>query len=270
MWITRPAAVAAFVAMTALPAVAQPIEIATLGRAPVMGQSTNAAELQYNFKHNEGMMRQAADQIGLTREQYEQFRLALEVGKPNWVTVPRHLDAMTWASAGRVHVLHDVIIPAGMKGIEYDFTAGDKRVALFLPAKCGNLSVIRRNVPHVAAVRNFPVPHVAAVTAPPPPRQTAAANPPSCVDVGSGSTVQPGGTPDGRTGYSAGPPPCPLAPTPLVAAAAPPPLVIPAVAHHGLNLLPLAALLPFLVNGGGGSVIPPTSTGTIVGPPPCP
>lgn len=266
MWITRTAVAAAVVAMTGLPAVAKPIEIVTLGRAPVMGQSTSAAELQYNFKHNEGMMRQAADQIGLTREQYEQFRLSLEVGKPNWVTVPRHLDAMTWASAGRVHVLHDVIIPAGQKGIEYDMVAGGKQIAIFLPAKCGNLSVIRRNLPRVAAIRNFPVPHVAAVTVPPPPRIVSSVVP-SCIDA-DGRAVYPTGTPASAMGGStAGAPPCPVA---AVAAVTPVGLPPVAAVHHGLNLLPLAALLPFLVNGGGGNTVPLTPTGTIVGPPPCP
>src|SRR5665213_1185192 len=213
MWITRSAAVALLVTMTGLPALAQPIEIATLGRAPVMGTSTSASELKTNFNQNQGLMRQAAAGIGLTTEQYEQFRLALEVGKPNWVTVPRHLDAMTWASGGRVHVLHDVIIPAGQKGIEYDIRTPDKIVAIFLPAKCGNLSVIRRNVPRVAAVRNFPVPHVAAV-------------------------------------------------------AAPPPISIPAAAHHGIGLLPLAALVPFLFHSSSSSNIipgiPTPGTGTVV------
>ena len=237
MWITRPVAAALLVLMTGLPALAQPIEIATLGRAPLMGQSTSAAELKYNFSKNEGLMRQAGMDLGLTTEQYEQFRLALEVGKPNWVTVPRHLDAMTWASAGHVHVLHDVIIPANQKGVEVDLHAGDKIISLFLPAKCGNLSVIRRNVPRVAAVRNFPVPHVAAVAVPPPPEQTAVA------------TEQP----------------------PVVAAVAPP-LAIPPPVHRGFGLLPLAALLPFLVHtSSASSVIPGTTvpgTGTIVGPPP--
>jgi hypothetical protein len=237
MWITRPAAAAILVAMTGLPAMAQPIEIATLGRAPVMGQSTNPAELQYNFKQNEGIMRQAGAALGLTTDQYEQFRLRLEVGKPNWVTVPRHLDAMTWASSGKIHVLHDVIIPANQKGVEVDLAAGDKVIALFLPAKCGNLSVIRRSVPHVAAVRNFPVPHVAAVTAPAPPQQTAVVVNPE--------------------------------PAPLVAPVVPIPPPVAAV-HHGLNLLPLAALLPFLVHGGGNSGTFVPGTGTVVGPPPCP
>ena len=114
----RPLAVAVLVAMTGLPALAQPIEIATLGRAPLMGQSTNAAEMKYNFQKNEALMRQAGMDLGLTTEQYEQFRLALEVGKPNWVTVPRHLDAMTWASNGRVHVLLSPLTPVQRRLLE--------------------------------------------------------------------------------------------------------------------------------------------------------
>jgi hypothetical protein len=250
MWITRPAAAALLVLTTglmALPATAQPIEIATLGRAPLMGQSTNSAELQYNFKHNEALMRRAGLDLGLTTEQYEQVRLALEVGKPNWDTVPRHLDAMTWASNGQVHVLRDVIIPANQKGVEVDLHSGDKIIALFLPAKCGNLSVIRRALPHVAQVRNFPVPHVAAVAAPQP--------------CGPGMV----GTyyPDCRQVAVVTPEP----PPPYVAPVVPVP---PPPVHHGINLLPLAAVLPFLFHGGGGGGSTPPSGGTIVGPPPCP
>jgi hypothetical protein len=251
MWITRPAAVALLVTMTGLPALAQPIEIATLGRAPLMGQSTNAAELKTNFTKNEGLMRQAGMDLGLTTEQYEQFRLALEVGKPNWVTVPRHLDAMTWASGGRVHVLRDVIIPANQKGVEVDLHSGDKIISLFLPAKCGNLSVIRRNVPHVAAVRNFPVPHVAAVAVPQP-----------CPAGMVGSAY-----PDCSSTVAAEQPP------PVVAAVAPP-LAIPPPVHHGFSLLPLAALLPFLVHSSSSNSVTSgiftPGTGTVVGPPPCP
>jgi hypothetical protein len=247
MWITRPAAAVLLVASMGLPAMAQPIEIATLGRAPLMGQSTNPAELQYNFKKNEALMRQAGMGLGLTTEQYEQFRLALEVGKPNWVTVPRHLDAMTWASNGQVHVLRDVIIPANQKGVEVDLHSGDKIISLFLPAKCGNLSVIRRSVPHVAAIRNFPVPHVAAITAPQPcPPGMVGSAYPDCQQVAVVTAPEQ---------------------TPLVAPVVPVP---PPPIHHGINLLPLAAVLPFLFHGGGGGGSNPPSGGTVVGPPPCP
>jgi len=244
MKITRPAVAALLVAVTGAPALAQPIEIATLGRAPLIGQSTSPTELRYNVRTHEATVRQAAYDLGLTTAQYQEFRTQLDA-HPNWVTIPRHLDAMTWAADGQVHVLHDVIIPANQKGVEVDLHSGDKLISLFLPAKCGNLSVIRRNVPHVAAthIRNFPVPHVAAaaITAPAP---VVAAVPPAAV----------------------------VAPAP-----APVPIVAP-VSHAALGFLPVLGLLPFLFHGGGGSSVVNTFAGnnagsgggTISGPPPCP
>ena len=236
--MTRPAAAAVLVASMGLPAIAAPIEIATLGRAPLMGQSTSPSQLKYNFQQNEPIVRRAAMAVGLTPEQWQQFKLAMEVGKPNWVTVPRHLDAMTWASDGQVHVLHNVIIPAGQKGVEVDLNTGSQIVAVFLPAKCGNLSVLRRPLPHVAAVRNFPVPHVAAAVAPPPP------------------------APAQDVAVAAPPPPPPAPETAAIA-------IPPAAAAHGLGFLPLIGLLPFLFGGGGGGNTG-GGGGTIVAPPPCP
>lgn len=201
-----------------------------------MGQSTSPTELKYNYRKNEPTVRRAAAMLGLSPEQYQQFRLAMDVGKPNWVTVPRHLDAMTWASAGQVHVLHDVIIPANQKGIEVDLNTGSQIVAVFMPAKCGNLSVLHRPLPHVAAVRNFPVPHVAAVSVPAPP-------PAPVVAVAA---------------------PAPPPPAETAAIAIPPPVV-----HHGLGLLPLVGLIPFLFGGGGGGNTV-TGGGTVIGTPPCP
>jgi hypothetical protein len=241
MWIIRSAVTAGIFAMTGLPAFAHPVEIATLGRAPLMGASTTPAQLKYNVAQNDAILRQAGDDLGITREQYAEFRSAVESGNANWVTIPRHLDAMTWAKHGHVYVIHDVIIPANQKGIEVDLHHGDRIISLFMPAKCGNLSVIRRNVPHVAAakIRNFPVPHpnpvvrTGSVAAAPAPVMTTA----------------------------------PLAPAqPMVAAAS----VVPAaVAHHSLlGLIPLAAIIPVITHTGGG---PTTNTSTSTsGPPPCP
>lgn len=248
MWMTRPALAAALTLALGAPAFAKPIEIATLGRAPLIGQSTNASELKYNVKTHETVVRSAAYKLGLTKDQYEQFRLALAVGKPNWVTIPRHLDAMSWASGGQVHVLHDVIIPANQKGVEVDLHSGDKIISLFLPARCGNLSVIRRNVPHVAAARVAPRPApapVAVAPAPAPAPEVAA-----------------------------------VAPAPIIAPAPPVTPIVAPVTHASAGLLPLAAIIPFLFHGGGGgSVIAPLiggntggggGGGTIISPPPCP
>ncbi|MEA2666376.1 MAG: hypothetical protein QOI11_3320 [Candidatus Eremiobacteraeota bacterium] len=240
-----PVAMAAlFVTMTTAPAFARPIEIATLGRAPVLGASTNAVELRANMRKNEALMRRAGLAIGLSRSQYDSVRTTIEVGKPNWVVVPRHLDVMTWAYAGRIHTLHDVIIPAGQRGFAVDLPEGDHVLTVYVPAKCGNISLARRAVRHVAAakIRNFPVPHPATVVAP------AVAVAPATVAA-----------------------PAVVAPAPAIPVA---PAV--AVTHHGLGLLPLAAALPFLFHGGsGGSVVTPflgnnTGGGTIVSPPPCP
>lgn len=225
MWILRPAiAAVAMVMMTGLPALAQPIEISSLGHAPVMSTSTSLSELRSNFQRNESMMRQAAQKLGLTDEQYETFKLQVAVAKARWVTVPRHLEAMTWASDGVVHVLRDVIIPPNMKGIEVDMPDGATTLAMYLPAKCGNLSFTHIKPPavaypsgphYVAHAQSFPQPQ---------PQQVAS--------VVTGTV--------------------PIAP----AAAIPPPPVVAAAAHH-FSLLPLAALLPFVVHSGN-SVIPAT------------
>jgi hypothetical protein len=237
MWIIRSAVAAGLFAVTGLPAFAHPVEIATLGHAPLMGSSTTPAQLKYNIAQNDAILRRAGDDLGITREQYAAFRHAVDTGNSSWVTIPRHLDAMTWANHGHVYVIHDVIIPANQKGIEVDLHQGDKVISLFLPAKCGNLSVIRRNVPHIAAakIRNFPVPHPYPVVA----SASVAAGPPA---------------------PAASIPPI----APMVAAAS----VIPtaAVAHHSLlGLIPLAAIIPVITHTGGGT--PPTPPS---GPPPCP
>lgn len=240
MWILRSAVTVGMFAMTGLPAFAHPVEIATLGHAPLMGSSATPAQLKYNIAQNDPILRQAGDDLGITREQYAEFRHDVATGNSTWVTIPRHLDAMTWANHGHVYVIHDVIIPANQKGIEVDLQQGDKIISLFLPAKCGNLSVIRRNVPHVAAakIRNFPVPH---------------ANP--VITTAS---------------IAAGPPvaTAPLAPAaPMVAAVS----VVPAAAvvHHGLlGLIPLAAIIPAITHTGGGTTT--TTTPNTSGPPPCP
>jgi hypothetical protein len=238
MWITRPAAAALLVMMTGLPALAQPIEIATLGRAPLMGSSTNMAELKRNFERNQPILELAGRKIGMTDSQYAAFKTQVEIGNARWVTIPRNLEKMTWAADGRVHVLSDVHIPAGQKGLEVQVPDGPNGMLLvYLPAKCGNLSYVRQQriaqapafpQPHrlVASAQNFPVPQVTTPL------------------VAGVSGV-----------------------TPAVSPVAP----VVAAAHH-FSLLPLAALLPFLIHGSNGGCTGSdcSPSGSIVGPPPCP
>jgi hypothetical protein len=238
MWITRPAAAALLVMMTGLPAMAQDIEIATLGRAPVMGSSRDSAELKRNFENpvNQRVLAQAGRKLGLTANEYNKFKEQVAIGNASWTPVPRHLDKMTWAADGTVHVISGVRIPAGQWGYrvlvpKHD---GSGNYIVYLPAKCGNLSYVFQPVHRVAA---YPQPHplVAAAQSFPAPQAPLVA-----------ATAVSGTTP---------------AVSPI------PPIPIPPV-HH-LNLLPLAALVPFLFHGST-NVIPPPSGGTVVGPPPCP
>ncbi|HEY9179733.1 MAG TPA: hypothetical protein VIO32_03375, partial [Candidatus Baltobacteraceae bacterium] len=76
----------------------------------------------------------------------------IDSGRLAYVTIPRHLDAMSWRSGNRVRVLYDVVIPANTKGWEVDIDEPGEVVALFIPNKCGNLSLVRRQVPLVAKV----------------------------------------------------------------------------------------------------------------------
>ncbi len=246
MWITRPAAVGLLVLMTGLPALAQPIEIATLGRAPLMGSSTNMAELKRNFEHNQAILEQASRKIGMTDAQYAAFKTQVEIGNARWVAIPRNLDKMTWAADGRVHVLADVHIPAGQKGLEVAVPDGpNSTMYVYLPAKCGNLSYVRHA--RIAQQPSFPQPHPLVATA----QNFPAPQTPLVAATGVSGT------------------------TPAVS----PISVIPAAAAHHFSLLPLAALLPFLINGGGGGGCVPgpagsnscsPTPGTISGPPPCP
>ena len=102
MWITRPAAAALLVMMTGLPAMAQDIEIATLGRAPVMGSSRDSAELKRNFDNpaNQRMLAQAGRKLGFTADEYSKFKEQVVIGNASWTAIPRHLDKMTWAADG--------------------------------------------------------------------------------------------------------------------------------------------------------------------------
>ena len=242
MWITRTAAAALLVMMTGLPALAQDIEIATLGHAPVMGSSRNSAELHKNFEENQPIMAQAGRKLGLTNIEYSNFAESVRLNRASWVPIPRHLDKMTWAAGGTVHVLQGVHIPAGQMGyrVEVPRHDGSGMYIVYLPAKCGNLSYVFQPEKRVASVPSFPQPH---------PLVAAAQNFPAPQTPLVAATGVSGTTP-----------------------AVSPIAIVPAVAHH-FSLLPLAAALPFLFHGGGGcsgTDCTTPSTGTVVGPPPCP
>lgn len=146
-----------------VPAFAQPHVIAELGTAPLIGQIASTPALQSDVRSQRRLFETAGVKLGLSSREYAQFASRIASRQLTYVTIPRHLDAMSWSSGGRVYVLHDVIVPAGTKGWEVDLREGHELVALFIPARCGNLSVVRRALPALA--QRPPVRRPAAVAA---------------------------------------------------------------------------------------------------------
>jgi hypothetical protein len=165
--LLRGASVGLIIAVTAAPSLSAPAVIAELGSAPLLGPNMTLSDLQINIARNENRLSTAAELAGMSAAEYRAFRIATQTQRPDWVRVPRVLDAMTWYSGGRVRVTYDVEIPPATYGFEYDEIGPAKRLRIFLPVACGNLSILRERVRRVAAhkppmaVSAIP-PHVAA------------------------------------------------------------------------------------------------------------
>jgi hypothetical protein len=218
----------------AAPALSHTTVIAELGSFPLLGTSSSTAELRSRVARNEGTLSAAATKAGLTPSEYAQFRAAIDSKQLAWVTVPRHLDVMTWQANGAVYALHDVDVPARTHGWEVDIPHGHQLIAVYLPAKCGNLSVVRRALP-VVAQRPKPKQVMALHTVD---QQPVAVAPPVVAEAS----------------------PVPVeAPPAAVAGTEFPPVA--AVAKHGINLLPLlfglAALAGASSANGGSPNLPP-------------
>lgn len=158
-----------------LPALAQTHVIAELGTAPLIGRVASTQQLQTDVSKQRQIFEAAGLQLGLTPEEYAQFEQRIAQRRLAYVVIPRRLDAMSWRSGGRVHVLHDVLIPAHTMGWEVDLREHDRIVALFIPNKCGNLSLLRKPAPLLASTA--PVVKDVAIAPSPSPAPTLAPTP---------------------------------------------------------------------------------------------
>ncbi len=214
------------VAALAAPVAAKTTVISQLGTSPLLGQSSSSTALKTNMARHEHLLESAAAKMGLSASEYSSFRQQIAASHYAWVTVPRHLDSMSWASGQQVHIIRDVMIPAGTNGWEVDLRHNNQILALFMPAVCGNLSLIRKNMPVVARVTP-PAPKLVAKVVPAPPVVPAA----PAVAVGAPPQV---------LGVESAPAP-------------PADTVVAPGAVHRASLLPLLlGILPFIGGGGGG------------------
>ena len=212
------------IALGAGPVLAKTTIIAELGTAPLLGSSTSTAQMRTRIARNERLVSAAAVKIGLDRSEYAAFQAAVASSHVAWVVVPRHLDAMTWQSGGTVYALHDVLIPANVYGWEVDVHSHGRILALYLPAKCGNLSLVNKAAPAVVAQRPVRVRIVAAK-----------APPIAVVPIPDDERV---------------PDDAPVAPPVVVASAFPP---AGAAASHRAPFFLIPLLFGFAALGGGGS-----------------
>ncbi|GAC1409011.1 MAG: hypothetical protein NVSMB64_17710 [Candidatus Velthaea sp.] len=216
-----------------------------------MAPPAHLTDIYYATSDHPGVYKEAAKRIGLTTQEYAEFRQSLLEGNALYVRLPRRLDSMAGMhrSTKHVYALNNVLVPDGTMGWKVQLADGTQ---VYVPQVCGNLSMIRhgaiaqRPVKRAVAVRKQ-AHRVADARAE---RSAPAAAPVAVADV-----------------------PAPAAVTPVtfvnpadatqVAVAAPVAAVAVGAAHH----FPFAALLLPIVRafgggGGGGGGAGPSSSGS--------
>ncbi len=93
----------------------------------------------------------AANRIGLTPAEYQEFRNSLLDGKAVYVRLPKRMDAMSGVRHGSVYAVHGAVINQSIMGWR---VALADRTVVYVPQVCGNISLVRNaavaQVPHRA------------------------------------------------------------------------------------------------------------------------
>lgn len=118
-------------------------EISDLSDGALLGQIRSTQALQQAFDANAAQLAIAGSDIGLSPQQYHQVRMAIAEGRARYVELPRHIDAMSGRHGGRVFIVRDIRIPKGVYGWEVDLDEARDVVKVYVPNRCGNLSLVR-------------------------------------------------------------------------------------------------------------------------------
>ncbi len=139
---TLAAALAILIALAPTHALGRTI-VYSLGAEPLMiGHILSASDLAYQSRVYKSTLALAAQKLGLTHREFQLIYRRIQEHRLELVTVPRHIDAMTWRRGTRVLSNNDLIIPANTPGWEIDLPRFGSIVRVFLPSTCGNLSLV--------------------------------------------------------------------------------------------------------------------------------
>jgi hypothetical protein len=116
----------------------------------MMSTPPQSAEEVWNAtREHSKLYRDAADRVGMTPSEYQEFRNALLDGKATYVTLPHRLDAMSGARHGSVYAVRRAVLPKDVMGWKVQLADGAQ---VYVPQACGNLSLLRGAKPVRLAV----------------------------------------------------------------------------------------------------------------------
>jgi hypothetical protein len=142
----------------------------------LQNQPTSADQIYYATREHSKLYSDAAQKLGLTRSEYDEFRKDLLNGKVTYVRIPAHLDGMAGQHHGNAYVLKNVNVIQRSMGWKVALSDGNK---VYVPELCGNLSFLHGQAPVVA---HHAAPHhqkVVAASHVAPPIQVSIAPPPA-------------------------------------------------------------------------------------------
>lgn len=100
--------------------------------------ANSAEEVWYATHQHARIFSEAARQIGLTGDEYQEFRNALLDGRALYVKLPRRLDAMSVDHRGHIYSVKNAVV--GGTTMSWKVRLGDG-TEVYVPQTCGNISL---------------------------------------------------------------------------------------------------------------------------------
>ncbi|MBC5809251.1 MAG: hypothetical protein GIW95_00110, partial [Candidatus Eremiobacteraeota bacterium] len=101
----------------------------------------SAEEIWNATRQHSKLYADAARRIGLSSNEYTEFRAALLDGKALYIALPHKIETMAGNRHGSVYAVRNAVLPSGVMGWKVRLSSG---AVVYVPQACGNLSVSRR------------------------------------------------------------------------------------------------------------------------------